>query len=136
MSNRIKQVNELIRQELSQIILKEMDFSNDVLITITRVECSLNFMQANIYTSVIFISHTIDENLIENDFEHRKNFDVLNILNNRVHSVQKLLNKRLNMRPVPKIKFMKDKQVEKAEKIEKILEGVKIENKPEFDSID
>ncbi len=38
MSKRIPQVNQLIKKELSQIILREIEFPVGVLVTLTRVE--------------------------------------------------------------------------------------------------
>jgi len=39
---RIQQVNQLIKEELGQIILREGGFSKNVLVTITRVETTRN----------------------------------------------------------------------------------------------
>ena len=38
MSNRIQRVNSLIKDELGKILLREVDFPKDVLVTITGVE--------------------------------------------------------------------------------------------------
>ncbi len=53
MSKRIPQVNQLIKKELSQIIQREIDFSPDVLVTLTRVDTSSDLMEAKIYISVL-----------------------------------------------------------------------------------
>ena len=50
---RIQRVNQLIKKELSQIILREVNFPQSVLVTITRVEASRNLIQAKIYISVM-----------------------------------------------------------------------------------
>lgn len=108
--NRIPQVNELIRRELSKIILKEVEFPKDTLVTITRVQTSSNLIQAKIYIGV----------MPENQASR-----ILQILNQQIFNLQQIINKRLRMRPIPKIKFVEEKETRKAEEIEKILEEIK-----------
>jgi ribosome-binding factor A len=109
-SKRIQQVNALIKRELSQILLKEIEFSPDVLVTITRVETSPNLMESNIWTSVL------PEEKIER---------CLGILNKNIYILQQKLNQRLKMRPIPRIKFLEEKKTREASKIEEILERLK-----------
>ena len=53
MANRIPKVNELIKREISKMILKEIEFPKDVLVTVTRVQTSSNLSDSNIYISVL-----------------------------------------------------------------------------------
>lgn len=110
MSNRIEKVNSLIQGELSQIILKEVDFSKDVLVTITRVETIVNLSDARIYISVI------PENQRDKVFE---------TLNRRIYDIQQCLNRRLNMRPIPKIEFRKEEKTQQAARVEELLKEIK-----------
>ena len=110
MSKRIKQVNALIKRELSQIILKEIEFPPNVLATITRVETSHNLMESNIWISVL------PEEKLKGSLE---------ILNKNVYILQQKLNQRLKMRPLPRIKFLEEKKTEEAGKVEEILEKLK-----------
>jgi len=110
MSSRLLRVNQLIKKELSQIILREIDFSKDVLVTLTRVETVPNLSESKIYVSCI---------------PDGKQEDVLKTLISQVWHLQQLLNKRLKMRPIPKIIFLKEKETVKAGKIEEILEKIK-----------
>lgn len=110
MSGRILKVNQLIKKELSQILLKEVDFRENVLLTITRVETSPNLIQSKIYLSVLPATQTAN---------------VLKSLNKQVYFLQQKLNQRLKMRPTPKIIFLKEKETEKAGKVEEILEWLK-----------
>ncbi|MFA6437606.1 MAG: 30S ribosome-binding factor RbfA [Candidatus Paceibacterota bacterium] len=98
MSKRINQVNDLIRQELGQIILKEADFINKPLITITKTETSVDCRYSKVFITVLPESET--KIVIEG-------------LNKNIYSIQKTLDKRLYMRPVPKIRFLLDIQGEK-----------------------
>lgn len=107
---RIEQVNQLIKKELGQIILKEGDFSKNVLVTITRVETFSNLIGAKIYVSVL------------PDSQSQR---ILEILNRRIFSIQQLLNKRLRMRPIPKISFVEEKETVQAGRVEQLLQEIK-----------
>jgi len=108
--NRILQVNELIKRELSKLILKEIEFPKDTLVTITRVQTSSNLIQTKVYVSVIPENQTPR---------------ILQILNQQIFNLQQIINKRLKMRPIPKIKFVEEKETGKAERVEKLLEKIK-----------
>jgi ribosome-binding factor A len=114
MSERVLKVNELIKKELGQILLKEGDFPPNILITITRVETSANLIQSKVYVAIIPDVQT-------------KN--ILKALNNQIYFIQQKLNKLLKMRPIPKIIFLEEKETKKAGRVEKILEKLKKEEK-------
>lgn len=109
MSNRIPQVNELIKEELGKIILQEVEVPEGNLITVTRVETVPNLSQSYVYIS---------------DFGKNKE-EVFDLLKKDIYHLQQELNKRLNMRPIPKIIFKEEKETEKAAQIEELLEKVK-----------
>jgi len=110
MVKRIPRVNKLIKKELSQILLREVEFPSRVLVTITRVEASPNLGEAKIYVSVM------PEHLISRVFQ---------ILNRQIYEIQQALNKRLKMRPVPRIKFIQELKAKEAGRIEELLEKIK-----------
>ncbi len=110
---RISRVNQLIKKELSQILLKEVDFPRDVLVTVTRVESSANLYQAKVYISVM---------------PEEKSADVLGLLRELIYSLQQELNKRLKMRPIPRIQFVREKKTAEAGKIEELLEKIHQKN--------
>lgn len=112
MLNRIQRVDSLIQKELSQIILREVEFSPDILVTLTRVETTPNLAETKVFMSVL------PEGKIEL---------VLKILNKNIYNLQKKLNKRLRMRPIPKINFIREKITSEAGRIEEILAGLKKE---------
>lgn len=114
MSKRIPQVNQLIKRELAKIILKEFEFPAGILVTVTRVETSINLNQARVYVSSI---------------PEEKKKTVFQILNRKIYDIQQNLNTRLNMRPVPKIKFVEEEKTAGAGRIEEILEKLKKEEK-------
>ena len=90
MKNRIDQVNKLIRQELGQIILREVDMPEGVVVTLTRVAASGNLQQD-------------------------------------IYSIQQMLNSRLKMRPVPRIRWVAETATAEAQKIEELLDQIKKE---------
>lgn len=110
MRKRIQRVNQLIKKELSQILLKEVDFPKGVLVTLTRVESSVDLIQAKVYISVM---------------PEKEAARVLEILNKLIYELQRKLNQRLKMRPVPRIKFVEEKETERAARIEQLLEEIK-----------
>jgi ribosome-binding factor A len=109
-SKRIPRVNQLIQQELSQIILREIEFSSDVLVTVTRVETTSNLIESKVYVSVM---------------PEEKASKIFQILNRQIYELQQKLNQRLQMRPIPRIKFIEERETREAGKIEEILEKIK-----------
>ena len=110
MTNRIQRVNQLIKKELALVLLREVDFPEKTLVTLTRVETSVDLQQAKIYISAI------PENQI---------LRVLQVLNSQIYRLQQSLNKRLKMKQIPRIKFAEEKETRQAGRIEEILEELK-----------
>lgn len=107
---RIPQVNQLIKKELGQIILREGEFSKNVLVTLTRVETSRNLIDAKVYISVL---------------PETQSREILETLNRQIFRLQQSLNKRLRMRPIPKIIFIEEKETAEAGKVEQLLQEIK-----------
>ena len=112
MKDRVAQINSVVQRELGQIILEEGDFPEGALVTVTRVDASSNLQQARVYISVM-------------PEEKRKN--VMRELQATIYFLQQRLNKKLKMRPVPKIIFVSETETARAQHIEEILDSVKIE---------
>jgi len=109
-SKRIPRVNQLIKKELSQIVLKEIELTKGDLVTVTKVEASLDLNQAKVFISSLPESHTER---------------VLSILNRQIYFIQQKLNKRLKMKFIPKIEFREEKKTREAGEVEGILERLK-----------
>ncbi len=99
----------MIKKELGLIILKEVDFPEGVLVTLTRVETPPNLNQAKVYISVMPEEHSPS---------------VLAILEKMVYFLQQTLNKRLKMRPIPKIEFVEEKATREAGRVEELIEEI------------
>lgn len=108
MTKRLQRINELLHREISQLLLCEFDF-HQTLVTITKVETSADLRQAKIMISIMPIE---------------KSQPVLQILERNIFQLQQLLNKKLKMRPVPKIQFVIDKSAANAQRIEELLQKI------------
>ena len=113
-NNRILRVNSLIKEELSKIILRDFEFPLDILVTLTRVEATLNLIEAKAYVSV---------------YPEEKADGIIRLLSKSIYDIQYKINKMLRMRPIPKIIFVKEKNISEAGKIEELLEKLKKEEK-------
>jgi ribosome-binding factor A len=106
MSFRIEKINSLLVQEISAVLLREIEFPQGVLVTIIKAKTTDDVKEAKIFISVL-------------PFE--KSDQVLDILRNNIYHIQQLLNKKLRMKPVPKIFFKIDASEEEAYKVERAL---------------
>lgn len=108
MIDRIKRVNQLIKEKIADILVKELSF-DDVLITVQNVDTSKDLKYAKVGISIM-------------PFE--KSEEILKILQKQTPNIQKELNKAIQIKFVPKIKFEIDIGEEKADRIEKILREI------------
>ncbi len=109
MSKRTQRVNQLIKEELGKIISREIIFPQDTLVTFTEVDTSSNLEHTKIKVSIM---------------PEEKQKQVLKILQKNIYHLQKLLDKKLVMKYVPKIRFEIDRTQEKVERIEKLLKKI------------
>jgi ribosome-binding factor A len=114
MTNRILKVSQLLKEELSKILLKDSDFPPNVLVTVTRVETTNNLTQAKVFISV---------------FPEEKTEEIFFLLEKRIYQFQQSLNKKLKMRPVPQIIFKREEKTAEAGRIEEILISLKKKRK-------
>ena len=105
-----EKLNNIIQKELGQAILKELDLPSDIVVTVTRVEVSLNGFSARVYVSVLPVE---------------KKEEILKLLDRRIFFLQQELNKKLRIRPVPRIEFAKEKRTEEAARVEEILKKIR-----------
>ncbi|MBP6914121.1 30S ribosome-binding factor RbfA, partial [Candidatus Parcubacteria bacterium] len=103
---KIEKVNAFIKRELGGIILKEVDIFPGILLTITRVESTSNLIEAKVYISIL---------------PEDKSEEIIELLKRKVYFIQQVLNKKLKIRPVPKIIFKKESKTGEASRIEELL---------------
>ena len=106
MTDRIEKVNEVVKETIGNIILKEQDIPSDTLLTITRVKTLPNLQETTIYISVM---------------PKNKDKDILQDLEANVYDIQKKFNKKLHLKSVPKLKFKIDKQAYAEQKVYELL---------------
>ncbi len=112
MPDRIKRVNQLLKREVAQLILREIESPNESFITITRADTSPNLRNSKIFVSVI---------------PEEKQKSAVKFLNRNIYRLQQKINKRLHMRPVPKIRFVEDNKILEEERIDRLFEKLKNE---------
>ena len=108
--DRTPKVNALMKKELGQILLREIEAPEGAFMTLTRVDASPNLQQAKVYISVM---------------PEDKAKAVLKALSQNIYEVQQILNARLKMRPVPKIKWVLETATSEAQRIEELLDEIK-----------
>ena len=100
---RRQRIAEVFKEQIGDILLREEDWPEGVMVTVTRVALSDDLEHANAAVSVL-----PDEACKE----------VFAMLERDVGAIQHLINRRMRMRPVPKIRFMPEKEVVEAARIE------------------
>jgi len=110
MSYRIQRINQLIKIQISQILLKEFDFPSQTLVTISRVETSKDLRDCKIFVSV----------LPEKDV-----LKIINLLNRKGYFFHKKLRKILRMKIIPTFQFRKEEKIKEAARVEELLEKIK-----------
>ena len=110
-SRRMYQVNELLRQEISQIILTELSDPRLQLLTITGVDTSPDLQHARVYFNV----HGSDES-------RRSTEEGLQAARGRVRH---LLGGRVRIKYIPELVFKYDDRLDYAEKIYEKLDRLK-----------
>lgn len=109
MSDRLQKLNDLLRDEVARILLVELEKEEDTLVTVTGADVSPTLEHATIKISV---------------FPVNKADEVLKKIEKQIYHIQQLLNKRLAMRPIPKIRFEIDNTEERASQIEEKLKNL------------
>lgn len=106
MPERMKKVNSLISQEISNLINKEVDFKPGVFITISKVDTSRDLRYTHIFVKV-FPTKEIQYAMKTLEHEH--------------NHLQKILHRKLHLKILPKISFHQDDTGESFDNLEKLL---------------
>ena len=110
MPQRIEKINELIKTRLAQLILREIEFPQNLLVTITRVDTSPDFKVAKVFITAI------PENM---------RGSALKILIKNSKTLHQDLIKILKTKFTPNLRFYIDEQEVFADEVEKILDEIK-----------
>jgi ribosome-binding factor A len=103
--HRPERVGSLIREELSRLILREAEFPS-ALVTITDVHVDKKMDNARVKLSILPVE---------------KAPGAMRTLQGMIGNLQHLLNKKMGIRPMPRISFEMDHGLENAARVEKAL---------------
>jgi ribosome-binding factor A len=106
MSERIVKLNKLFKEHLGEIFQRELSIKPGVFLTIAKVDTTPDIRYTRVSISV---------------FPYKEADYVMKTLSKEIYQIQGALNKKLKMRPLPRIEFILDSTEEEADKIEKIL---------------
>ncbi len=109
MSNRIDKVNELIKKNISEIMLKDLSLKSGVFVTVAKVDTTADLRYTRVFVSI---------------FPEKEINYVMKSLEKELYRIQGTLNKKLSMRPLPRIEFKIDLTESKADEIEKLLKEI------------
>lgn len=108
-SLRIEKVNELVRQQLAEIMERELSLKLGVFITIAKVDTSKDLRYTRVFISV---------------FPETEIGYVTETLKKELSGLQKQLFRKLYMKPSPRLSFEIDRTEERADEVEKILKDL------------
>lgn len=110
---RAEQVSELIKHEINQFIVKELEPPLGTLITITQISTSADLKNTLIYFSVLPVNKT---------------GTATRFLNNNLGRLRHFLNQRIKIFHLPEIKLTVDDSALKVRKVEREIDKIKGEN--------
>lgn len=119
-SRRVKRVAEAIRQEVSKIILYELNDPRIAFITVTNVEASPDLRTAKVLISIL--EGKTPQKTVLKGLEHAKGY------------IQGEIAARLKMRYTPVITFCLDESLKKALRVLRLIDEVSKEEKKEISS--
>ena len=106
MSERIPKINELIHHHIAELLPREVDFKQGVFVTVAKVDTTPDLRYTRIFISIFPIKETPY---------------VLATLKKERGALQRKLNGKLHMKPLPRIVFQSDDTEEKADEVERLL---------------
>lgn len=110
---RVEKVQELMKQEISSIILRELKDPRIGFVTVTSVECTGDLREAKVYVS-----------LMGNEQQVK---DCWQGLKSSLGFVRREIGKRIRLRFTPEISFVVDKSLDYSDHIQKLLLKIQAE---------
>lgn len=107
---RVEKVQELMKQEVSDIIFNELKDPRIGFVTVTSVTCTEDLREAKIYVSVMG--------------DEKKARDTLNGLNSSLGFVRREIGKRIRLRFTPEISFALDTSLNYSDHIQRLLNEI------------
>lgn len=107
-ARRIEQIENLIREVVAGIVARDLAFPSGTMVTVTRVHVSEDLFYGTVFVTTFAGSPEGERS-------------ALGQLKDATGAVQRALNRKLRMRPVPRIAFAIDGGEMRRERIEKLL---------------
>jgi ribosome-binding factor A len=112
MGYRISKINELVKQQIMELISRELTLKPGIFLTVAKVDTSRDLRYTRIFISI---------------FPEKETQYALETLKKEAYFLQGKLNKKLFLKVVPRIEFFLDKTEATADVIEKTLNELKKE---------
>jgi ribosome-binding factor A len=110
MKHRLERINEVIKRELSELVVREISFSPKVLVTIHAVEITADLRQAHVFVSVIG--------------DAAEKSEVLALLEQHRIELQQELGKRVVLKYTPHLYFKLDTSIERGIRVLDIIQDL------------
>jgi len=114
---RVEKLQELMKQEISEIILRELKDPRIGFITVTSVECTGDLREAKVYVSLMG-----NEKQIKDSWQG---------LMSSLGFIRREIGKRIRLRFTPELKFELDKSLDYSAHIQELLLKIKAEESAE-----
>ena len=107
MTDRMRKVNSVIKCEMSELIMQNVDFKPGVFATISKVDTTSDLRYTRIFVRVF----------PQKDIEY-----TMKTLEHEKIAMQKVLHKRLHLKVLPKISFIHDNTGDEVDELEQLLQ--------------
>lgn len=114
-SRKLAKINKNLLRIVGEIIHEEAEVPIEVLVTVARVETRPNLASAEVFLYI---------------YPTPRAEEVVELLRGQLYQLQGTLNRRLDARAVPRIRFTVDYGADKAATIEERLREIKSEGQP------
>lgn len=119
MTRRTEQVGDLIKEELSRLLEREVKDPQVGFVTLTDVEVTADLRNARVYFSVLGDEQAMQESLAA--LERARGF------------LRRELSQRLEIRYVPELHFVLDRSIERGQRIANLLRQAHQQDDPPHD---
>lgn len=108
--HRVQRLNQLLLEELSRVIRRELDDPRVASVTVTGVDCTPDLRHADVYVRTLHEEPTAEEAV--EGLEGAEGF------------LRGVLGRELHLRRIPELRFEVDRTLERAQRIESLLDQI------------
>ena len=108
-SIKVERLNHMIQEEISMILMTEVQDEKLKFVTITGVETTSDYSYAKVYFTVL---------------EESKKKEITDELNKANHFIRGKLSERIDIRHTPELKFIYDDSIAYGEHIDEIIDNI------------